>query len=31
MEKLFLISGLGADRRLFDNIKLPGYEYIHVD
>ncbi|MBS7563301.1 alpha/beta hydrolase [Mucilaginibacter sp. Bleaf8] len=31
MEKLFLISGLGADRRLFDKIQLPGYEFIHVD
>lgn len=31
MEKLFLISGLGADRRLFDKIQVPGYEYVHVD
>lgn len=31
MEKLFLISGLGADRRLFNNVHLTGYEYIHVN
>jgi len=31
MEKIFLISGLGADRRLFDRLDLPGYELIYVD
>ncbi|QJD98040.1 alpha/beta hydrolase [Mucilaginibacter robiniae] len=31
MPQIFLISGLGADRRLFNNIHLPGYEYVHVD
>lgn len=31
MEKIFLISGLGADRRLFNKLDLPGYEFIHVD
>ena len=31
MKKIFLISGLGADRRLFNKLDLPGYEFIHVD
>lgn len=31
MKKLFLIAGLGADRRLFDKLELPGYELVHVD
>lgn len=31
MQKLYLISGLGADRRLFDKLDLPGYELVHVD
>ncbi|WP_295772584.1 alpha/beta hydrolase [uncultured Mucilaginibacter sp.] len=31
MNKLFLISGLGADRRLFNKLDLPGYELVHVD
>lgn len=31
MEKVFLISGLGADRRLFNKLELPGYEMVHVD
>ncbi|MVN91895.1 alpha/beta hydrolase [Mucilaginibacter aquatilis] len=29
--KLFLISGLGADRRLFNKLNVPGYELVHVD
>jgi pimeloyl-ACP methyl ester carboxylesterase len=31
MDKLYLIAGLGADRRLFDKLQLPGYELIHID
>jgi pimeloyl-ACP methyl ester carboxylesterase len=31
MDKVYLIAGLGADKRLFNNINLPGYEMIHVD
>jgi hypothetical protein len=31
MEKIFLISGLGADRRLFNKLELPGYEPVYVD
>jgi hypothetical protein len=31
MEKVFLISGLGADRRLFNKLELPGYEIVFVD
>ncbi len=31
MEKIFLISGLGADRRLFNYLHLPGYELVYVD
>lgn len=31
MAKLFLIAGLGADRRLFDKLSLPGHELVHVD
>ena len=31
MEKIFLISGLGADRRLFNKLELPGYEIVFVD
>jgi len=31
MAKVFLISGLGADRRLFNNLRLPGYEPVHID
>jgi len=31
MEKVFLISGLGADRRLFNKLELPGYEPVFVD
>lgn len=31
MEKIYLISGLGADRRLFNKLDLPGYELVHVD
>ncbi|WP_462265919.1 alpha/beta hydrolase [Mucilaginibacter sp.] len=31
MEKVYLISGLGADRRLFNYLNLPGYELIPVD
>lgn len=31
MQKVFLISGLGADRRLFSKLDLPGYELVHMD
>jgi pimeloyl-ACP methyl ester carboxylesterase len=31
MEKVFLIAGLGADRRLFNKLELPGYERVYVD
>lgn len=31
MDKLYLISGLGADKRLFNKLDLPGYELVHVD
>lgn len=31
MEKLYLISGLGADRRLFDHLETPGYERVYID
>ena len=31
MQKVFLISGLGADRRLFNKLDLPSYEMVHVD
>jgi pimeloyl-ACP methyl ester carboxylesterase len=31
MERVFLIAGLGADRRLFDKLELPGYELIYAD
>lgn len=31
MQKIFLISGLGADRRLFNKLDLPGYELVHMD
>ncbi|MFD1256704.1 alpha/beta hydrolase [Mucilaginibacter terrae] len=31
MEQIFLISGLGADRRLFNKLDLPGYEIVYVD
>ena len=31
MEQIFLISGLGADRRLFNKLELPGYEMVFVD
>ena len=30
MSKIFLISGLGADYRLFQNLNLEGYEVVHV-
>jgi len=30
MDKIYLISGLGADYRLFKHIELPGYELIHM-
>jgi pimeloyl-ACP methyl ester carboxylesterase len=31
MQKVFLISGLGADRRLFNKLNLPDYELVYVD
>ncbi len=31
MQKIFLISGLGADRRLFNKLDLTGYELVHMD
>jgi len=31
MEKVYLIAGLGADRRLFNKLQLPGYELVHAD
>jgi pimeloyl-ACP methyl ester carboxylesterase len=31
MQTIFLISGLGADRRLFNKLDLPGYELVHID
>jgi pimeloyl-ACP methyl ester carboxylesterase len=31
VQKVFLISGLGADRRLFTKLDLPGYELIYID
>ncbi|WP_342648348.1 alpha/beta hydrolase [Mucilaginibacter sp. CSA2-8R] len=31
MQKIFLISGLGADRRLFNKLDLPGYELVYMD
>jgi pimeloyl-ACP methyl ester carboxylesterase len=31
MAKVYLISGLGADRRLFKNITIPNYEVVLVD
>ncbi len=31
MQKIFLIAGLGADRRLFNKLELPGYELVHMD
>ncbi len=31
MQKIFLISGLGADRRLFNKLDLPGYELVFMD
>jgi pimeloyl-ACP methyl ester carboxylesterase len=30
MDKIYLISGLGADYRLFRHIELPGYDVIHM-
>jgi pimeloyl-ACP methyl ester carboxylesterase len=30
MDKIYLISGLGADYRLFKHIELPGYEVVHM-
>jgi hypothetical protein len=31
MEKLYLISGLGADKRLFRKLEVLGYEFVHCD
>jgi pimeloyl-ACP methyl ester carboxylesterase len=31
MHKVFLIAGLGADRRLFNKLDLPGYEKVYID
>ena len=31
MIRVYLISGLGADKRLYKNISLPGYEVIATD
>ncbi|WP_345952023.1 alpha/beta hydrolase [Mucilaginibacter sp. PAMB04274] len=31
MRKVFLISGLGADHRLFDKLELPGFDLVHVN
>lgn len=30
MKKLFLLSGLGADKRVFDFLELPGYDLHHI-
>jgi pimeloyl-ACP methyl ester carboxylesterase len=30
MKKLFLLSGLGADKRVFDFLELPGYDLRHI-
>jgi len=31
MKKVYFISGLGADRRVFSNLELPDVEAIHID
>lgn len=31
MQKVYFISGLGADRRIFSNLDLPDIEAIHID
>jgi hypothetical protein len=31
MQKVYFISGLGADRRVFSNLELPNVEVIHID
>lgn len=31
MRKVYCISGLGADKRIFTKINLPGYELVHID
>jgi pimeloyl-ACP methyl ester carboxylesterase len=31
MQKVYFISGLGADRRVFSNLELPDVEAIHID
>ena len=31
MQKVYFISGLGADRRIFSNLELPNVEAIHID
>lgn len=31
MKKVYFISGLGADRRVFSDLKLPNIEVIHID
>ncbi len=31
MEKIYVFSGLGADRRIFDRLDLRGFEIVHVE
>lgn len=31
MQKVYFISGLGADRRVFSNLELPNVEIFHID
>ncbi|MFT5648104.1 MAG: pimeloyl-ACP methyl ester carboxylesterase [Aureispira sp.] len=31
MQKVYFISGLGADRRVFSNLELPNVEILHID
>lgn len=30
MQKIYCLSGLGADERIFRNLHLPGYEMVHI-
>jgi pimeloyl-ACP methyl ester carboxylesterase len=31
MRQLYLLSGLGADKRVFDNLDLSGFSVVHID
>lgn len=31
MKKIFCISGLGSDKKVFARIQVPGYELVHID